>query len=85
MINSFKQCGDKLLNFINDNVTKFVSLKDQVGIHVIQLMKIFNQIDYENQIFEKSYDEKINQLKLFEDKLLVKFEDESKVVIALFS
>ena len=48
-------------------------------------MKIFNQIDYENQIFEKSYDEKINQLKLIEDKLLVKFEDESKVVIALFS
>ena len=47
------------------------------------MTKVFTQIDNENKLFEKTYEEKINHLKLIEDKITQKFEEETRVTLPI--
>lgn len=64
--------GERLLEFSEDSHNKFGNIREQ-------LSKLFQQIEQQNQYFDSVYEEKMQYLKLLEEKVVEKFEEESKV------
>ena len=69
---SLKDTGDKLIEFNEDTQSKFAAVKDQ-------LTKLFNQIEEQNNGIDASYDEKMQYLHALEEKVVSRFEQESKL------
>lgn len=64
--------GEKLLEFSEDSHNKFGNIREQ-------LSKLYQQIEQQNQYFDSVYEEKMQYLKLLEEKVVEKFEEEAKV------
>lgn len=64
--------GEKLLEFSEDSHNKFGHIREQ-------LSKLYQQIEQQNQHFDSVYEEKMQYLKLLEEKVVEKFEEEAKV------
>ena len=69
---SLKDTGDKLIEFTEDTQSKFAAVKDQ-------LSKLFAQIEDQNNGIDASYDEKMQYLHALEEKVVSRFEQESKL------
>lgn len=70
--NVIQSTGEKLLEFSEDSHTKFGNVREQ-------LSKLHQQIEEQNQYFDSVYEEKMQYLKLLEEKVVDKFEEEAKV------
>lgn len=64
--------GEKLLEFSEDSHNKFGNVREQ-------LSKLYQQIEQQNQYFDSIYEEKMQYLKLLEEKVVERFDEESKV------
>ena len=64
--------GEKLLEFSEESHNKFGNIREQ-------LSKLYQQIEQQNQYFDSVYEEKMQYLKLLEEKVVEKFEEEAKV------
>ena len=64
--------GEKLLEFSEDSHNKFGNVREQ-------LSKLYQQIEQQNQYFDSIYEEKMQYLKLLEEKVVERFDEEGKV------
>ncbi len=60
------------MEFSEDSHNKFGNIREQ-------LSKLYQQIEQQNQYFDSVYEEKMQYLKLLEEKVVEKFEEEAKV------
>ena len=67
-----KSTWDKLIDFNEDYTNKFQAIKEQ-------LSKLFNQIEDQNNMDDQSYDEKMQYLHTFEEKVFARFENEVRI------
>jgi uncharacterized coiled-coil DUF342 family protein len=66
--------GEKLIEFCEENQQKFQGLKEEIT-------KIYQRIDTENTRIDNIYEEKMQYLNTLEEKIVEKFEEESRVFI----
>lgn len=71
--NVISTTGEKLLEFSEDSHNKFGNVREQ-------LSKLYQQIEQQNQYFDSIYEEKMQYLKLLEEKVIERFDEESKVI-----
>lgn len=63
--------GDKLLEYSEECHNRFGNIREQ-------LSKLYQQIEQQNQYFDSVYEEKMQYLKLLEEKVVEKFNEEAK-------
>lgn len=70
--NFIQSTGERLLDFSEDSHNKFGNVREQ-------LSKLYQQIEQQNQYFESIYEDRMQYLKQLEEKVVERFDEESKV------